>query len=333
MSFDLRIHFVGLVMWVPDGKTAMHVLMPSTMALDGGDMGTGGGGRHAGHSEDRHADTTPREEPISPESIADWARVATEAITVLAAAAENPAALVKKESHQHYVRLAYDTAYTKEGSTELTRDWVMVELANRVLDLTGLSSPDGIDTRLPGEIASLDSFADPVKRNLVEKLPTPPVAARVSMKAGALSDYELGAPFTFVDSDEPQRITSVTEWTIRGISSPADLEKLVIRGPGEKAVTTLPPLFPIGQTIHLTVYHMVSKEYPPHNRRYIPEAGKNDDHFDSYFDVALPREGGTKPSPPKKSPGKELNVLGDQVDEEGKHNPGSICGQAKASLA
>lgn len=342
-SFDLRIHFVGLMMWVPEDGTAMHVLMPSTEGHNHGGGGGEGGGGVAGtggvHAHQHHLSG----HPAAPSAAADarLARAAAEVMSALAAMAEAPAPLMaaldrsKETTPLHFVRLAYDVAYENPESTQLLREWEMVDLTDRVLDLTGLQSADGFDTNLPDELASLDRFANPVDRTLVQQLPAPPIAARVTMKSGVLSDYEVGAPFTFESPDEPQRITPVTEWTIRGIPVPANksnpLESLVIQGPGEKQEHRLPPLYPIGQTIHLTVYHMVSKEFPPHNLRFRPEAREDDDHFEVYFKVATPRT--AAPPPPRKAAGLEIPVRGARVKENDKQIPGSICGQAKASLA
>lgn len=346
-SFDLRIHFVGLMMWVPEDGKLMHVLMPSTEGHvhggggGGGNEGSGGaagggagGGVHAHqHHVSGHPVSLAATEPGLAEAIAKIR-------SALAPAADSEARLMAandttEKTPPHFVRLAYDVAYENSESTQLSREWEMVELTNRVLDLTGLPTSEGFDGFLPNELASLDRFANPVKRELVTDPPSGPVAARVTMNSGALSDYELGAAFTFEDPKKPQRITSVTEWTIRGIPIPADgsnpLAKLVIGGEDVPPEDQLPPLYPIGQTIHLTIYHMVGIEYPPHNLRFKPEARRDDDHFTAYFQVAESR---TREAPiPRRSAGTGIRVRGDRVKEKGPHNPGSICGQARASLA
>jgi|GEM_PF-2846529 len=346
-SFDLRIHFVGLMMWVPDPAGAMHVLMPSTEGHDhgGGGGGTGGGATPGGgvHGHQHHVSGHPARP--SPAADARLAKAAKEMMAALTAAADAPAPLTamdktdksdkKATTPMHFMRLVYDVAYENPKSTQLEREWEMVDLTGRVLDLTGLPSAGGFVPNLPDELASLDAFANPVPRTRVEQMPAPPVAARVTMSSGVLSDYEVGAPFTFENAEDPQRITPVTEWTIRGIPLPDDgsnpLEKLVIRGPGANQEHGLRPLYPIGQTIHLTLYHMVSKEFPPHNLRFRPEALSDDEHFEAYFRVATPL---TKTPPtPRKFDGMEIPVRGAKVVEDDKQDPGSICGQAKASLA
>lgn len=342
-SFDLRIHFVGLMMWVPDGKTAMHVLMPSTSDHDhveggGGERASSGGGGVHAHQHHLHG----HPDRAAATDVEGLARAAADALAALTTAAAGTgdssgirARVSAKAVGQHHVRLVYDTAYETAASTQLSREWEMVDLNNCVLDLTGLLTSEGFDRFLPDEVASLDRFAKPVKRELVQELPSGPVAARVTMNGGALSDYELGAAFTFEDPRKPQRITSVVEWTIRGIPVPADgsnpLANLVIRGEGVTDEDQLRPLYPIGQTIHLTIYHMVSTEYPPHNLRFKPEARRDDDHFTAYFQVA---ESLTPQAPyPRRSAGIGIRVRGDRVKEKGPHNPGSICGQGQASLA
>lgn len=341
-SFDLRIHFVGLMMWVPDGETAMHVLMPGTEGHSHG--GRGGGGSEGGatgggvHAHQHHVSGHPA--PPSEAADARLARAAREMMAALSTVGDStPTFLAASEAADkmplHFVRLAYDVAYEDPKSTQLLREWEMVDLTDRVLDLTELQSSDGFVPNLPDELASLDTFASPVSRALVDQLPASPVTARVTMSSGVLSDYEVGAPFTFENPDEPQRITPVTEWTIRGIPLPDEgsnpLEKLIIRGPGENQGQKLRPLYPIGQTIHLTLYHMTSKEFPPHNLRFRPEALDDDDHFEAYFQVAKPLA--AAPPPPRKIAGQEILVRGATVVEKDKQAPGSICGQAKASLA
>jgi hypothetical protein len=352
VTFDLRIHFVGLMMWVPDPAGAMHVLMPSTEGHVHGGGGEGGGAAGGGvHAHQHHVSGHPA--PRSAASDARLARAVNEITAALeetrhgartltpvaateALAALSATAAATEGTPQHFVRLAYDLAYQIPSSTQLMRVWQMVDLTNRVLNLTGLQSSGGFVSDLPDELASLDTMANPVDRALVTRLPASlsSVAARVTMSSGVLSDYEVGAPFTFESPDVPQRITPVTEWNIRGIPLPEDgsnpLQNLVIQGPEEGQETRLPPLHPIGQTIHLTLYHMVSKEFPPHNLRFRPEAENDDDHFEAYFQVATPKKA---TPPPRKLAGLEIPVLGARVNEKDKQNPGSICGQAKASLA
>jgi hypothetical protein len=339
-SFDLRIHFVGLMMWVPDGETAMHVLMPGTEGHNHGGGGGAAGGAAGGgvHAHQHHLSGHPA--PPSGAADARLARAAAEVMAAISAAADaTPTFMAASDTAEktplHFVRLAYDVAYEDPKSTQLLREWEMVDLTDRVLDLTKLQSSDGFVPNLPDELASLDRFANPVPRALVDQMPASPVTARVTMSSGVLSDYEVGAPFTFENPDEPQRITPVTEWTIRGIPLPADgsnpLEKLIIRGPGQNQGHGLRPLYPIGQTIHLTLYHMTSKEFPPHNLRFRPEALGDDEHFEAYFQVATPLT--AAPPPPRKIAGQEILVRGATVVEKDKQAPGSVCGQAKASLA
>lgn len=297
MSFDLRIQFSGLMVWVPEGHTSMHVLLPAT-------------GSHV-HAQPRGG-VHGHEACAGPEHDSGVCR--------------------------HFARLVYDAAYERPGQTQLSREYVMVDLADRVLDLTGVSSPEGIDVTLPDEIPSLDTMAMPVERVLVDEMPDARLAARVSMRSGSLTSYELGAPFNFVSPDVPQRITAGTEWTIRGIdsrtSTPAGgvpyLPGQAILGPGKALATRLPDLYPIRQTIEMTVFHVVPGELPPHAPRFNPAGEGRDDHFSAYFQVARPRDVAVRV--PVANAGMRVRVKGDLVDNNAAQIPGVICVQAQASL-
>lgn len=299
MSFDLRIRFEGLMMWVPEGEKAMHVLIP---AITGHDHGKKKDGQEKEHQH-------PKKDPKGKGD--------------------------DQKIPEHVVRVVVDQAYLKPDQKQLTRNLFMVDLAGRVLDLTGLSW-DGMEASLPNEIPSLDGAVEPLHPDIVKGKPVAPVAARVTMDAGAMTNYELGIPFTFLD--EARRITGVTEWTIRGVGtrqSAAEGGAFCLRGTQilahEDDKTDLPDLFPIGHAINLTVMHLVRGDFPPHGPRFNPEVEDPDFHFDAYFDVAKPKR--RKPEPPEPTKVPDIEVDGDPVDDDGDHIPGSICGTVRVSLA
>ncbi|MBW3571086.1 MAG: hypothetical protein KY467_08270 [Gemmatimonadetes bacterium] len=286
MSFDLRIRFTGLMMWVPEGEKAMHVLLPAMP-----DHVHGGDERHDHH----HREKMP----------------------------------------PHFARLVYDAAYELADQTQLSREYVMVDLTNSVLDFTEVRSPEGIDTTLPGELPNMDAVAEPVERGLVEQMPDERLTARITLGAGVLTDYVLGAPYTFEDPEKPQRIAPATEWTTRRVAhadaegDAGDLRGVVVRraAGGEP----LPTLHPIGQTIHMEVFYVVADFLPPHDdQRFNPEDEGSDAHFGAYYRLCRPAAGG--PRLPRASTAVPVKVR-NRVERDGPQLPGSICGQAKGTLA
>jgi hypothetical protein len=281
MSFDLRIRFTGLMMWVPEGQTAMHVLMPKMVH--------------------EHKEGEGEEHEKMPE---------------------------------HFARLVYDLAYEDPAATELKREYQMVDLTNSVLDLANVVSLEGFDVRLTKELANMATVADPVDPALVHGIPDQRMNARVTVRSGVLSDYKLGARYRF-ESDEPQRITPSTEWTIRRVSDrttgevAASLARLVVRGP--EGENLLPELHPIGQTIHMEVFHVVSAFLPPHHdERFNPDdGGDTDTHFAAYYALSPSRA----PEPRLPEGGGPLPVeVRNRVERDGVHDPGSVCGQTRAML-
>lgn len=281
MSFDLRIRFTGLMMWVPEGQTAMHVLMPRMAHEHGG----AGGEPH-------------------------------------------------KDMPEHFARLVYDLAYEAPEATELSREYQMVDLTGSVLDLANIASLEGFDVRLTRELANMAAVGGPVDPALVHGMPNERLNARVTLRSGVLSDYKLGARYRF-ESDEPQRITPSTEWTIRRVARrdtgepAASLPQLVVRRPNGEHL--LPELHPIGQTIHLEVFHVVVGFLPPHDElRFNPDdEGSTDTHFLAYYALSPSRE--PEPRLPRGEQPLPVEVR-DRVDTGDKQDPGSVCGQTRGTL-
>lgn len=306
MSFDLRLHFTGLMTWVPEGNL-MHVLLPST----GEHTHTEGGGE--GPPEHEHDPAPGGPTPIKKEEEDE------------------------EKIEPHFARLVYDAAYGLPGQTQLVRSYKMVDLTGRVLQLTGLATTEGFTPHLTDELPALGDVAGPIPASRVVGLPTPPLGARVTMDAGALTDYELGAHFDYAGKEEPQRMTFGTEWTIRGIASrsmehggAAFLPRLKLLGPGEGQEELLPPLFPIGQTIHLTVFDTVATEFPPDGPFFNVAGEGRDLHFGAYLDLCADRRPGDQR--PRATTGKKVHVEGAKVTLNGPQVPSGICVHAKAQL-
>ena len=334
MSFDLRIRFSGLMIWVPEPGHSMHVLLPSTHGhVHGGGAATNGGGVH-GHEYDRRAGVG-RDAAVLASSRFSTREAGFDRVTFRESETRTSrAAAAAVETH--FTRIIYDAAYEKPGQTQLSRTYVMVDLEDRVLDLTGLSTSDSVNLALPDELPSLDNVAHPVDPALVSQMPDHRVAARVTMDAGALTQYDLGAALHLESADKAQRMTSGTEWTIRGIASrmPVSmggveyLPGLVLRGPEHAQENSLPNLFPISNTIHLSIFHTISSEFPPKGRLFQP-SNERDAHFSAYYGVCPPVHGVRIPERADDLP---LVVRGDEVKFNEKTVPSAICVQAQARL-
>jgi hypothetical protein len=332
MSFDLRIRFAGLMMWVPEGQTGMHVLLPSTVGHAHGAHGNGRGGVHA---HEYKPGTVPPRAPGRPRSIpprSGGGAMADAASGVGFAAAEASSMPMP----MHHARVMYDAAYEQPGATQLTRTYVLVDLSNGVLDLAGLPTDNGIFMHLPDEIPSLATIAEPVPRELVRGAPDARLAGRVSMDAGGLTFYELNAAFSPPGQQPPQRMTAGTEWTIRGIRSRKDaslggvefLPGRTIQGADGAEVGRLPDLYPIADTIHLTVFHVVASQFPPKGTAFALEAGEDDPHFGAYFGICPPRIHDDLTA--RKVAGIPVAVRGPKPS--GEELPGAICVQSKNVL-
>lgn len=164
----------------------------------------------------------------------------------------------------HRVRIEYDAAYETPGSTQLSGERRVVDLDARVLDLTGLPAQDDSDPRLPEDVPRLTSPAG----QLSAPPPNTPLgdtlAARVTMDAGR---FEKHAPpmFSLYGGQSPDAPIRM-EWTIEGITVDGD-EDAVLRGrallgPDGTPQERLPDLFPIGETIHLTVFNAGTDPVP-----------------------------------------------------------------------
>jgi hypothetical protein len=299
MSFDLRIRCSGLMMWVPQGGTTMHVLMPGMVHRHAeGERAHGGGHQH------------------------------------------DPAGMPA-----HYACLVYDVAYEKPGATQLAREYQMVHFKRGWLDLTGVRSPEGIDLSLPDELPNMNAMTDGVDPVLVQETRDERLAGRVTFTSGVLTDYQLGALFTF-ESDVPQRISPVTEWTIRRVSDSggADAKSLaglvVKRSSGEDE--PLHELHPIGQTIHLELFNVTRDFLPPYAARFKPDAEDDTDpHFSAYYELC---RGVYEIRPPRGTKAKEVVVRnkvpltdglvpGGDKRQNAHRAPGSICGNSKGTLA
>lgn len=322
MSFDLRIQFLGLAAYVPEGDTRMHVLLPfmkhhtdlNARPSDGHHGGHGGVHAYQDVSSFRDGDDL--------------------FVGRSAAAADEKK---QDDKDRHYPRVMYDLAYLQANQPELMRHYELVNLEGRVLDLSGLSTGEGFESRLTHELPELEPVSERVSPQLVRELPKGRLAGRVTMAAGALTRYALGASFHLSSISQSTRMAWETEWTIRGIrevdeNGAPSLPPLVLQGPDEGNAFVLPRLYPVGQTIHLTIFNAVSTVFPPKGALFrIPIPTESTHHFMAYHGLSKARH--QPPRKPVAADLTEVQVRGDVPKPVGPHLPGVICVQVKTRLA
>jgi hypothetical protein len=336
MSFDLRIRFAGLMMWVPEGQTAMHVLLPATAGHEhGAHMGRGGVHPHEFDAVRPPAGGTLRRASAAPRSFrpGDYVPVPADA----ASAPEVAPAAAATAIPVHHARVVYDAAYEQSGATQLTRTYVFADLSRGTLELRRLPTDNGIHVQLPDEIPSLATVAEPVPRELVHGPLDARLAGRVSMDAGGMTFYELSPALVLPGQQTPQRMTAGTEWTIRGIRSRQDaaeggmefLPALQILGADGTVIDTIPELYPIADTIQLTVFHTVRTQMPP-DGPFNQEATEDDPHFSVYFGISPARVRGGDLTARR---GTGLPVVARGKRPDGPQIPSAICVQSRNVLA
>ena len=129
MSYDLRIMFSGLAMYVhEEKKDLMHVLLPDASSHA---HGAGTHGAHGGvHGHDGGAALL---DPPAKTGARSWATDEEE--TEDAAAPDADSAI-----EQHFTRIIYDAAYEDPTATQLSRKYVIRDFQGSSLDLRGLAT-------------------------------------------------------------------------------------------------------------------------------------------------------------------------------------------------
>lgn len=189
---------------------------------------------------------------------------------------------------RHYARLVYDGAYEGSKNTQYLRSLECLDLENKALELSQLVAV-GPDLSLPTEIPPLldtSGSAVTLLPAMVGSNPGGTVISRVTLPAGLLTDYSFGGAFT-LRGGAPMRITWRAEWTIRNISNlPNSLPAHTLAGLNGNSPGNLKELHPIGDTIHLTIYHAVAAELPPGGDYYVPNVLAKPDHLHHFEGMA-----------------------------------------------
>jgi hypothetical protein len=288
MSYDLRITFSGLTLFVPQSNDTMHVLLPQSSGHVHAAAGAGTGhpshndggvhGHHDPHGHDADGGATavldPPAEPGDPVKEQDADPEEDEEIEV------------------HFTRLIYDTAYENPNAAELSRTYKVLDFTGRTLDLRGLTTTgEGLHPVVPNEIPSMDRVQRHVDPALVQDGALDArLAARLALGSGAITNCLLGARFSLAGQD--QRITVRSEWTVRGVTSDepanggAGARRAVL--PAQPAAGLPVPLYPIGQTIHLMVFNTTAEEFPPHGPGFdVPMPRGDAHHFAAYYPLTV----------------------------------------------
>lgn len=317
MSYDLRITFSGLSMYVPEGTDTMHVLLPQAGHHEhhgGGADGTHAapaGGGVVGHQDHGHNPfqaggggtgavmLDAPEDGVQPENPGE----ADEQDVPVVAVGDDVEADSDDEMDVHHTRLIYDAAYEDPDATQLERKYIIRDFTGRMLDLRGLTTTgEGLDPTIPEEIPSMSRVGRHVDPALVaDGALDARLAGRVALGSGALTSCLLGARFNLAGND--QRITVRSEWTVRGVTNEEDVPPAGAAAPSRRPVLAsqpengLPkPLYPIGQTIHLMVFNTTADEFPPHGPGFdVPTARRDAHHFAAYYPLTVEGAGNDIP--------------------------------------
>lgn len=354
MSFDLRLRFIGLALYVPEGKKAMHVLLPATTGHQH-EGHHGNGGNDDGSLPAGRGGVTGNEqtEPSRGEGDTATFEASGDADEPGEATVKPGEALTTANPiDSHFVRIVYDAAYERaEEGRQLSRTYKVVDFTGRLLKLRRGEEPgqvqtaEELDSTLTDELPPLEGVAQPVDRKMVEELPRGAVAGRVTVDTGALTHYALGATFHLNDDVEARRMTPETEWTIRGITSQIPtgaapqplvpgLPETLLQGASDTPQKKLPRLYPIGQTIELLVFNAVSTEFPPGGSFHIENKDGDAEHFEAYYAICpkLDTRADTTPRQTPEVP--DVDVDGDELPKRGgPQRPGFTCVHAQAMLA
>jgi hypothetical protein len=228
MAFTLRVRFCGMCLFIRDGNSRMHVLLPSTAGVfpvapdpadgEGGD--TDGGDGDGEGQETCCATFTDEGMRIEP----------------------------------HTVRIAFNTAHLQPGRVSLDPFYAQVSLRNRVLDVPRMGAE--LDTTMPADLVSLggnlrgEVFGDDAGDLL---------SSRVTFSSGSCTGVAAGRCWSWAGS--VRRMTHVVEWSIPDL--PGDELVLPLTQFSGAVGGELGPVYPVNGVVDLEVWHVPYTDLPP----------------------------------------------------------------------
>jgi hypothetical protein len=223
MSFTLRIRFTGMCLFIRDGSSWVHVLLPSTAGtfpVPPQAMGTG-------HEHDEQG-----------QSGSGCGTCTEDGMTI----------------EPHAVRITLDTAHMHPGRVSKDNVLAHLSLKDRVLEV----ARDGraLNATLPADLVSLGG-------NLREEVfgtdAGDLLSARISFASGECSGVAPGRCWSWRGT--VRRMTHVVEWTIADV--PGDELRLPLKQFSGAFGGSLGPFFPVNGAIELTVMHAPYTDMPP----------------------------------------------------------------------
>jgi hypothetical protein len=186
---------------------------------------------------------------------------------------------------RHFARLVYDKAYLDEEASHLSGGMSCDDLTRCALLLDGFD--DALKLDLPDQIVDLNEIAPGgnLEPNCVRNNPPPTVAARVTLGAGSITDWEQG-DIWYPSSSPEGRITTAVDWTISNIQDEA-LRLDILNLDDETQVRRQLILHPKNNFVKLYIYNATIDGLPPAEEKD-PQAINKDQpakHFDGYYQL------------------------------------------------
>jgi hypothetical protein len=198
-----------------------------------------------------------------------------------------PAAGTAHGVDPHVVRLCFDSAYLRPGSTRLDGLMTLVPMSRVDLALGAGGSPS---LALPRELVNVGTQARrPIDPDALRRDDTARrLTARVSVGSGMYTTYQPGSCWNYPDgSTPPRRLSNRLFWQVGEVEG--DELGLTFTPLAGGTGLTLPPLYPIGGSIELAVYHTPREELPPDPVVVPPPPlGTPAHHFAAFYGLFAP---------------------------------------------
>jgi hypothetical protein len=223
MSFTLRIRFTGMCLFIRDGSSRVHVLLPSTAGnfpVTPEQMAGGQGNGEGGEGSQGCGNCTEEGMTIEP----------------------------------HAVRVTFDTAHLSPGRVSRDDYLAHVSLKGRVLDVPRVGAE--IEAELPPDLVSLGGILrEEVFGDDADQL----LACRFTFTSGTCTGVAPGRCWSW--RGNVRRMTHVVEWSIPDI--PGDELRLPLTQFSGATGGELGPLYPVNGAIEMDVWHAPHADLPP----------------------------------------------------------------------